>query len=224
MIQELIDKHIAQLNDAELNSRTPSGKFSPSLLGACEKRQYLNKIKAEVTNPPDERAYRVFHVGRMFHDFVQKFFDDAETEVACEDELCKGYADIVTEDTVIDLKSQHSRSFWYMKKTDDILTEKMNNWLQAGWYAKQLKKPKVSLVFISKDDLCIAEYTLPYEKIEPHLEEELYNLSKITDEPEKNPRLYGGKEKEDKKTRVAKECSYCNWKDYCGGYIVDGDS
>jgi hypothetical protein len=163
-----------------------------------------------VTDPEDERGLRVFYAGQLFHDFVQQFFDKAEKEVLCETEYSKGYADLVTEDEVIDLKSQHSMAFWHMDKCADIYKEKFNNWLQVAFYAKVLGKPNVRLVFISKDDLCIKEYIAPTDKILPDLEREIDSLTSIKSLPPAKPRLYW----KAKEKRFG-ECQYCSWKTKC---------
>ena len=117
-IQELIDQKIAEDNAKSRADRIPSGKYKPSLLGACYRRQWYAKNNDPQRNPPDERANRVFHVGKLFHEFVQQFYPIEQTEVLCEDAkgTCKGYADIVTTDAVIDIKSEHSRAFHYRRK------------------------------------------------------------------------------------------------------------
>lgn len=244
-IQSLIDSKLREKNDAR-KDRVSSGKWKPSLFGACYRRQWWSKHSEPETDPTDERGLRVFAAGQLFHDFVQEFFTNSEKEVLIETEEVKGYADLVTADEVIDLKSVHSDSFWYMlkcvlvtievkgvrkevrveegnidgdkvrygngtyqiieKKTISILDEKINNWLQVGWYAVQLGKEKCRLVFISKDDLCIKEYVICANLLKPIVEAELKALNELKECPEGSPRLYGGK-----------ECEYCNWKTKCKG-------
>lgn len=210
-IQKLIDDHLKEKNDKR-KDRVSSGKFKPSLFGACYRRQYWAKMNEPVTDPEDERGLRVFFAGQLFHDFVQQFFPAAEKEVLCETQHYKGFADLVTEDEVIDLKSQHSMSFWHMAKSEDIYKDKFNNWLQVAYYAMVLGKKHCRLVFISKDDLCIQEYIMEYEKIKADLLKELDTLSNLHDVPEAQPRLYWKK-----KTGKFEECSYCNWRTKCIG-------
>jgi len=78
-----------------------------------------------------------------------------------------------------------------------------------------LKKPFGSLVFISKDDLCIEEYALPLANWIPTINEELQVLRHYwgKDElPPPMPRAYNGK-----------DCTYCQFKILCeqtdGGYV-----
>jgi hypothetical protein len=210
-IQKLLDDFLKEKENSRKDRKT-SMKYRPSLFGACYRRQYWAKNNEPVTDPEDERGLRVFHAGKLFHDFVQQFFSSAEKEVLCETDYSKGYADIVTEDEVIDLKSQHSMSFWHMDKSDDIYKDKFNNWLQVCFYAVQLKKKFCRLVFISKDDLCIKEYVMETEKIEPDLIAEVGKLVGFKELPKAEPRLYFKK-----KDNKFHECDYCSWKTKCKG-------
>jgi hypothetical protein len=250
-IQELIDKKIAEDNAKDRANRIPSGKYKPSLLGACYRRQWYAKNNEPQSNPPDERSNRVFHVGKLFHQFVQQFYPIEQTEVLCEDAkgTCKGYADIVTADAVIDIKSEHSRAFHYRRKrvlctfedgtntrVDDgvklgdevkvgrakkkawklepisIIEDRKNHWLQVCYYAICLEKEFCKMVYVSKDDLCIEEYTLKSSQLWDLVHQELKVLEGLSSLPEPKPRLYGGDEEDGE---IPKECGYCSWKDTC---------
>ena len=197
--------------------RKRSGKFSPSLFGRCYRAQIFNRKNEPVTNPPDSRVLRVFKAGNLFHDFVQQTLIDKFPELKSEvlidvDDDVVGYADLVNDIEVIDIKSQHSRAFHYMSKTKDIGQDKKPNWLQVMYYAIALNKPAARLVFVSKDDLCIAEFHLKVDEYwKKEVSEELKILRmwwKKQELPPKNSRAYNGK-----------ECDYCNWKDKCKGGI-----
>ena len=124
MIQKLInDKLLAEQNKRK--DRVRSGMWSPSSFGRCYRLQYWNRKNEPQSNPPDERALRVFKVGHFFHDFVETIIKDqhpqAETEVLVKKDDVLGFADIVLPDEVIDIKSQHSKSFWYMEKVGEVI-------------------------------------------------------------------------------------------------------
>lgn len=213
-IQELIDNIIA-LEDKD---HVKSGKFSPSLFGRCYRLQYWNRKGEVQSNPPDTRTLRVFKAGKLFHDFVQKLLLCGEfgtqQEILIESEDVKGFADLVRENEVVDIKSQHSKAFWYMnKKGVDIKKEKYPNWLQVGYYARELGKKFMRLVFISKDDLCVNEYVQPLDdywlyEIEMELKElqSWWELQKL---PFALPRCY------QKKDGSFGECQYCGFLDRC---------
>ena len=206
-IQELLDKSLERKD-----AYKKSGKWSPSLFGSCLRRQYWNRADELPTSPIDALTLRRFAAGDLFHNFVQNILLTADTslqkEVTIETEDVKGRADLITADEVIDIKSQHSRSFFWMAKTKDIKKDRFNNWMQVMWYARELGKPYGRLVFVEKDALCIQEYRLPCDAYwQGMLDEELAALrnfwgKKLLPPPE--PRLYGVD-----KAGKAKECGFC---------------
>ena len=209
MLQKIIDdKLLADYN----KPRERSGKFSPSQFGRCYRYQFWHRKNEPVTNPPEVRIIRKFKSGVLFHNFIQGLFE-GQTEVKCEEDDVLGFADLVTEDSVIDIKTVHSGMYHYMTKSDyNIREREFNRWLQVAYYAKILKKPKISLFFVSKDDLCVREYFDTYSKWEGKLELELSLLRgfwKEDDLPEAKPRAY-----KDSKG-VPKECAFCSYKNKC---------
>jgi len=207
MIQEIIDAKLKEEQDKK-STRVRSGKFSPSSFGKCYRSQIWNRKNEPVTNPPDERTLRVFSAGHLFHDFVQRYLPDSQTEVECKGENVYGRADIVLNDTVIDLKSVHSKAFWYMTRPNyDVKSDKLSNWLQVTCYALILGKPRVGLVFISKDDMCIQEYYFDAKDFEHLLKTELTTLKEYWDKdelPPAEPRAYNGS-----------ECKFCGFVEKC---------
>ena len=208
MIQEILDKYI-QTKEEEKKARVRSGKFNPSLFGACYKRQIWNRENRPQSNPPDDRSLRVFQCGNIFHQFIQDLIPEDHCEVEVNEEDVKGFADIVTETEVIEIKSQHSRAFWYSKKPGyDIKKEKKNHIMQVCYYALMLGKPTARLVYVSKDDLCMDEYTFTVKQWEDCINEELRTLRLrwANKDATAQPRLYNGK-----------ECQYCGWLTDCRG-------
>ena len=209
MIQKLIDEALQKEQD-ERKDRKRSGKYSPSLFGRCYRMQYWNRLDEPISDPLDARTLRKFKVGKIFHDFVEKLLPNHDVEVKVENEDILGFADVVTENRVMDLKSAHTndfRRFW--SKDYDIFKGKETNWLQVATYAWILKKPECGLCFIGKDDLCIEEYFSYTEKWIPKIEEEVGNLKKwwlLQELPPAEPRAYNGK-----------ECSYCGYQTKCKG-------
>ena len=209
MIQAAIDQYLA---DKQAEYKSTNSAWRPSSLGRCYRFQFWSRNGTEPSNPLEPRVLRVFHAGNLFHDFVQgiiiKQHPEAKIEVECEGHGIKGRADLVLENEVYDIKSIHSRGFWYMDKAGyDVKKEKEPNWLQVAAYAWLLGKPSCSIIFISKDDLSIRHYSDLTEKWIPKLEQELYNLNHYWDSkelPKAEPRCYAGK-----------ECAYCGFKDLC---------
>jgi hypothetical protein len=212
-IQGLIDKALERKGD-----RISSGKYSPSSFGKCFRNQYWNRKNEPQSNPIDERTNRVFKAGNLFHEFVQEVIiannHGTQAEVLIEDDDFKGYADLVMTDEVADLKSQHSKAFWYRKNLnwEELSPKLMCNILQVTFYAFKLSKKWARLVFISKDDLCIQEYPFEVSKYKEELNKELSTLKDFWSKqvlPPAIPRAYP-----DKDGRPA-ECKYCGWKDKC---------
>jgi len=216
-IQELIDKQLVSEQESR-TTRERSGLWNPSMFGCCYRRQWFNRTNTLPSDPFDNRTLRVFKAGNLFEKFVIDLYliqnPTAQTQVLIKTEDICGYADLVEEEIVSDIKSQHSKSFWYMTKSEDIRKDKYNNWLQVMWYAWELQLPKGKLCFISKDDLCIQEYIQDFEDgywID-ELAKEMANLTLVWKEemPKPKPRLYG-KNKDD----TPRECGWCLWKTLC---------
>ena len=212
MLVDLVDKYLADKQEAR-SKRERSGMWSPSLFGCCHRRQYWNRLNEPVTNPPDSRALRIFYCGNLFHDFIQGFIPDTQTEVECKGKDILGFADVVNGDTVYDIKSVHSRKFHYLvEKGEDVRVTENPKWLQVATYGQILKKDNVALVFISKDDMCIKEYTDKTSNWIAPLKAELTSLRDYWSRnvlPPPQPVAYGSKKLGDK------ECEYCSFKNKC---------
>lgn len=224
-LQKKINEELAKKQE-ERNKRESSHKFYPSLLGRCFRCQVFTRAGIVASNPPDDRTLRVFKCGELFHDFVQGFIPDTQIEVPCVTDDYSGRADVVTEDTVYDIKSVHSYSFHYSNKAGyDVRKEKYPNWLQLAYYAWVLQKKKMCLVQISKDDLCINEYVGFTDKWRDKLQAEMDelrwhwgNFLTLKAPPPAKPRAYITVKAPNK------ECDpYCDFLDYCKGVEHDAD-
>ena len=213
--QDIIDN--ALIKEEEIKSkRTRSGKFSPSSFGRCYRYQYWNRKNETKSNPVDVGALRRFKVGNIIHSYAQSFFPTAQREVLVlsGDDLV-GYADIVLENEVVDIKSCRSYEFkLFLKKDFDVKVGKFQNCLQVCTYALYLNKPQARLIFIEKDALDSKEFVIKTKDFKEAIEEELEILRGFWKQdklPAPLPRAYGGK-----------ECNYCNFKDKC--FELEGKS
>ena len=204
--QKEIDNFLAKKQE-EKKDRISSNRWNPSSFGRCLRMQVWKRRGEPESNPPDERTLRVFKAGFLFEEFALSCIKGIDKQVRIETDDVVGYADATDADTVYDVKSQHSKSFWYMKKfaKRDVAHQKYCNWLQVMTYAMELDKCYSSLVFISKDDLCIKQFILPYDSTwERCIMKELRMLNKWWANgklPEAKPRAFNGNE-------CAKFCSY----------------
>jgi len=217
-IQQLIDN---ELSKERSTPRKRSGKFSPSSFGRCIRAQIWNRADVQKTDEVEERMLRVFKVGNLFHEFIQKVIVNNDptikTEVKVEEEDVIGFADIVSAESVTDIKTVHSGAFHYMK--EDISESKKPNILQVMYYARMLNKDKATLCFVSKDDLCIKEVAfILNERWQKELDEELktlrfwwdlYQKSAPAIWPKAEPRAYCDK------NGKSKECAFCSYKTLC---------
>lgn len=171
---------IAQAFDLGLqNTRTErpsSTPFRGSTLGGCLRAQHYSATGVEPSNPFEPRLYRIFEQGHVIADVLYKkleasgLFDSIQFEVPVlwEEKNFSGNIDILvqwkgaTEEEVIELKSMNSRGFTYLK------APKPEHAIQAASYAlarEHLTGSPVTarVVYVSKDDFRIAEYTVGSE-------------------------------------------------------------
>ena len=208
-IQTLIDKAL----EPSKEPRKRSGKFSPSSFGRCYRYQIWYRQDKTPDSPIDARTRRIFKVGDIFHDFVKQTIlqthPDAKTEVRIDLPDVLGFCDIELPTEVIEIKSQHSKGFWWMsKKGYDIKVEKYTNILQLMFYVANLNKDRGRLVYISKDDLCINEYEFSLNEYwRGEVDKELKTLREYWESgelPPAEPKAYNGK-----------ECKFCGYQIEC---------
>lgn len=213
-IQLQIDEYIKSNRKDHIGS----GRYKPSNLGRCYRLQYWARKGEKPTNEPDERLLRVFECGNIFHDWVQNIIKEGvEIEKRIETDDFVGYADMVNTDEVIELKTVHSYMFHHLR--DETVSEtKLPNILQLMFYVKEFKKPRGRICFISKDDLCIAEYAFEYDKFQKILKDEIDTLIgfwKLGVLPPADPRAYVKYSKDKKTGEVKKEILDCQYCPYC---------
>jgi len=215
-IENLIDNYLKKKKEQDDKDHSEySGLISASMLGQCHRRQFYAIKKIEQTNPPDDRTFRVFACGNVFHQFIQ---DIAKKEIVCQEEvvfkdsLVSVRCDLLTDTEIYEFKSMHSKGFWYMqdelKKGKSILEIKPDHCLQLGLGAITFNRKIANLVYVSKDDLCIKQFTLNVNELAPLVYKELLlvkTMLAVGVLPPPEPRLYS----------KDRECSYCNFRDRC---------
>jgi len=176
-IQKIISDHIeSEREEKDITNWYASG------LGSCLTGRYLERMGVEPDEDFDERTLRVFSVGRMFEDWLISKIGaghKVETQVRVEskEHHISGKVDLILNDVVFEVKSKHSKAFWWMTKQGDAqIQHKMQLWV----YLWLLKKEKGRIVYISKDDLAIQEYWVMRDDKE--LEEMVMNELNILNE------------------------------------------
>jgi CRISPR/Cas system-associated exonuclease Cas4 (RecB family) len=186
-IQNLIDEHIRE----EFNQRGKKEQSSwyISKLGGCLRGVFLERLGKESDEPFDNRTLRVFNAGNIFEDWVVNLLEqqkdvklEKQTRVEDKELGVSGYVDAIVEyqgeKRPYEIKSKHSRSFWYMvnKQEGPMRHHEYQLWM----YLKLLNISEGSLLYISKDDLTVAEFIvqLKNRKLE---KEVMHNLKILND-------------------------------------------
>lgn len=226
-LQDKIDEALLRLAK-EREGRERSGKFGSSKFGNCYRRQVMDRANIPPSDPLELKTLHIFEAGKVVHDYIQQYIEPEAVEVKVEAEDFIGYADIVTEDSVLDIKSVNPAYFFFGWKNkakvefsvaeinEMIPTKKVNNILQVTDYAMRLGKPRIGLVFFSRD-LSYGirahewmDFTAKWEGLVLLEREELVKHWEIYKEkgelPDKCPRLYDGR-----------EGKYCPYQTLCGG-------
>jgi len=207
---EKIDKFLIEERDRK-DLRLRSGLWSPSSFGRCYRYQYWNRLNEPKTNPIGAEILRIFRVGNLIHDFFQGILkNEYQCEVMIKTEDTLGYADMLSKDEVVDIKSVRSYQFKLMKdkkKKYDFSIDKICEILQVTWYGLNIDKEKGRLIFVNKDSLDVIEYEFKIKDFEIKLKEELQilnNFWSIKKLPPALPRCYS-----------MKECQYCGYQNKC---------
>lgn len=225
-LQEKINEELVRISK-EREGRERSGKFGASSFGKCYRAQVYNRLNIPPSEPLEIQTLHMFEAGKLVHDYIQQYYKGAECEVKVDDNDFIGYADIVLDDIVYDIKSVNPNYFFFgykdKKKVEFsvaeinalIPTKKFQNILQVAEYAIRLNKPRIGLVFFSRDlsyGIRAHEWTDQTENWKDAVMQERAELlsawlkhKEAGNIPAPLPRLYDGK-----------ECSYCSWKTYCG--------
>lgn len=147
-------------------------------MGSCLTGRYLERKGVTPDYEFDARTLRIFSVGTVFEDWlvdlISKSHPDSKIETQVRVEIPKydvtGYADVVVDNLVYEVKTKHSMGFKYL---GDKPPEQ--NAMQLWLYLKGLDKKEGRLIYLSKDDLRTAEYVVERddEELRDKVEEEI---------------------------------------------------
>lgn len=165
-IQQLLNQRLKREEN-----RKPQTTWHSSSLGSCLCGTYLARLGAKPDKEIDDRTLRVFKVGNIMEDFIidtLKTLEDYEIETQNRFENTKfnlsGKFDLkiknkqTGKELIYEIKSKHSRSFWYMndKGQGAQLSHKMQLWT----YLEANKIEEGRILYVSKDDLSLLEYPI----------------------------------------------------------------
>lgn len=184
-IQELVNQTIRENGKRE---KKEIKSWHPSKLGSCLTGVYLERAGAEPDEPLDDRTLRVFSVGTMLEDWLVKALEkqyphiERQARVEWPEMNVSGYADLVVDfgngkKIVYEIKSRHSRAFWHMTKEGK---PSRHHEYQAWIYCKVLNIEESRLIYLSKDDLAIQEYSvfLNDKRLEQEVADEINLLNR----------------------------------------------
>ncbi|MCX6806896.1 MAG: hypothetical protein NT135_02130 [Candidatus Berkelbacteria bacterium] len=218
--QKILNNYLRQ--ETEKRKEKKVEYFHASQLGSCKRKQIWRRMNEKETNPADDRALRIFAVGDIFHEFLQKKAEESGCLIAKEQEVIndeynyKGRYDAFIEKDGVkllyDFKSQHSQSFHYMQENGTGVDEGKK--LQIVSYAVMGNLPvqECRLLFVSKDDLCMMEVPVKVEDYKDKVVAELKELNQFYKTkiiPEPLPEIENG--------RCQWQCLYCPFRDKCRG-------
>lgn len=199
----------------EGNNRSRSGKYNPSAMGQCYRRQYWNRENKVPSNPIDLDTMRVFIRGNLRGTYLADLFPACDREVEVSTEHFHGFADIVTPSHVVELKSP---GIWKFKKVSAkkgesnydqytrVLTECVDYVYQIGFYMLHLDKQHGELTFVD-EGFNMVELPINIVDIREDIESEMGKLIAYWEAgeiPPAHPRLYN-----------KSECKYCQFRDDC---------
>lgn len=213
-IQNLINN---KLSEASEEREREIKHWHPSKLGQCMRGVYLERLGVKPDYEFDQRMLRVFDVGHLFEKWVVELIEGLkgykfETQLRVEDKALDvaGYADLLIkkrkEKKLYEIKSKHSRSFWYMKEREGA---QVNHEMQLWLYLYLLKIKEGSILYVSKDDLTLLEYPvlLNNKKLEGMVMKELETLNKCWKEKTLPPMAEVG----------SWQAKLCRWHKQCKG-------
>ena len=212
-IQELINKKInVGREKKEITSWYSSG------LGSCMRGRYLERLGNEPDKVFDDRILRIFSVGKLFEDWIVDLVKSiegiqVETQGRVEDKKLgvSGYWDMkVTKDgksLLYEIKSKHSKAFWYMDKQNEGANEQHKLQLWPYLWLTGIEEGRI--LYASKDDLAILEYPVYRndEKLRKAVFDELALLNKAWQE--KNLEILPLPDS------TAWQAKYCRWHKQC---------
>jgi len=192
-----------------------------SKLGSCLTGAYLERLGNPPDAPFDDRTLRIFSLGNLVEDWVLSKIEgkvEYETQERLEDKELDlvGRPDLIIslkkEKIIYEIKSQNTRSFMWMQKRKE--PGQKHHRMQLWSYLHMTKIDEGRLLYVSKDNLALAEY--PIFRSDKYLEGlvrgELHILNRAWKEKKAPPPLLG--EKNWKNTYCSHHKQCVNEKEY----------
>ncbi len=174
-LQLLLDE---DLRAAQASRKPRTGDYwYASELGGCPRKAYYSRMGTTPDREFDARTLRVFRIGNLFESFAldnvvnkkgqpvgETKIKEANREVEANDDVLQvhGRADLVVEyddnsKEIVECKSIQSKGFTYLDREGKA---KEYHEFQLWWYLYKLNIEKGQFIYLSKDDLRVAQFPL----------------------------------------------------------------
>ncbi len=168
-IQQLINNQIRKENDSR-EKKEQLGWYVSSL-GSCLCGTYLSRLGLKPDEEFDDRTLRVLRVGNQTENWIIDLIKQQEgyraltqTSLMNSELNLRGRYDLYLQhietgkELIYEIKSKHSKSFWYMEKKGEGAAEQHKMQLWTYLYLAKIEEGRI--VYVSKDDLSILEYPI----------------------------------------------------------------
>lgn len=249
-----LDNYLNEQLEKESNIAPETDYFRASDTGKCLRMRYMKRLGIDYTKKPDKRINRVFKAGDLFHDYLQGLTRRAGISIAQEGlvfdedlQVVGHFDDLLDIDgkiRVADYKSKHSWGFKYLydegAQEDHIKQATLyayliskNGYVLANYEGDELKESiwyppreidEITIYYISKDDLRVAEFTYKKGLYLDSVIGEYKKLVKAFKE-KKVPEctcedMYGGAKDKDGVPKGVKYCVYNEGESCCSENLI----
>jgi len=214
-IQQILNNVIKEKNKKEKKEIT---SWYISKLGQCSRGIYFERLGVKPDKEFTDRELRLFDVGQKTENWIIEQLSlnpnvKAESQVRVEDKKLgvSGYADLKIvlngQTELLEIKSKHSRSFWWMEKQGEGAPR--HNQYQLWLYLWLLGIDTGQLIYISKDDMTILQY--PVLRKDEQLKKEVMNEIKLLNESweKKDPSILPLYDDKDWRSKWCRYHSHC---------------
>lgn len=232
-VTDAVDRYVA----SQEKPRVPDGTWHPSAIFGCLRQATYAARSTPESDPKQPRDKRVLRIGHIFHEFVQEAIAKypgvtayCELDIAIPVLKVTGSLDVLVEFEdgryeLIELKTINSKAFAYHDLPKEDHVKQVSAYMMAlreVGAADQFISPlhddlqRARIVYISKDDLRIEEFTVIHsESREVEIAERIAVLESHRAAGTLPDRLPDTVDSKTGKPRHDWRCGYCVWATTC---------
>jgi len=206
-INKLIEKYLDKKQEDDSSKHLPllDNEFYASSVGGCPRLIYYSKVFPD--RKKDPKSLKVFVLGNLVHDFLQKEVLSGESEVPLVIETkgvkIKGRLDQVDDNFIYEIKSVSTLRF--VKEQPQ-----KHHVLQLMLYLKAFKREKGKIVYVEKNTFDIIEHEIVFD--EKIYDEAVEGFVSVFQSMSKNALP--------DKTSEEWACKHCLFKKECDGEVL----